>query len=625
MSRQVGGTGLGLSIVKDFVDILHGSVEIKEAIEGGASFVVEIPMRAPAGAEIFEQDPNESTSLTVLKRDILEQSQPTANAPIVQSEAKDLSKLPLILIVEDNADLRSFIESSLEEQYRCATAVDGGDAYRQARQLKPDLILTDLMMPLFSGEYLIEKLKGDPDLKNIPIVVLTAKVDEEMQLKLLGQGVVDFIAKPFVTTELLLRVKNHVQSFRAREHLQEELNIKEDNIENLARDVTYKNHELVRLSRLKDEFLATLSHELRTPVSIIHGYAELLIDEVKEDGIAKEAAEAIYRNAKAQLHLVADLVDISKSITGKIVLEPTTVNIKTTFDNLLETARNAAKAKRIDFITEIDPKLKVLWADSVRLTQILWNLVSNAIKFTPQDGEIKISARKMNHDIEFTVTDNGEGIEAGFLPYLFDRFSQQDGSITRKFGGLGLGLSIVKHLVDLHGGSVKVSSPGVGKGATFTVTLPLGELSLSQDTVRQVRKTEALTIDLSGKIVLVVDDEADALSVIALILRKYGVKVLTAKSADEADRVLRDVIPDAIISDIGMPLRNGFEFIRDVRKSATQIRDVPAIALTAFASKQSEQQALQAGFEMYVPKPIESKTLVSMLTRLMQHGHLSTS
>jgi Osmosensitive K+ channel histidine kinase len=615
-NRQSGGTGLGLSIVKDFVDLLRGQIEIKDAPEGGAAFIVNLPLGTSNPVEIVDKTPSESPSISAIKKSLRDQViESNMPAPIATSTRAELGK-SIVLIVEDNPDLRKFIEDSISHQYNCVTAADGAEGLRQAKILKPDLIISDLMMPIYNGEYMVERLKADKDLQDIPVIILTAKADESMHIKLLALGVQDYILKPFIAPELLVRVNNHVRDHRVRKHLQQELNIKEGNLEKLAQDITYKNKELMRMGRLKDEFLATLSHELRTPVSVIFGYSEVLLEELTEPGLLRDAAEAINRNAQTELRLVSDLVDISKSITGKIVLESSFVDIKIMLGNVLETALSAAKAKSIQLKLDIDPKLQSMWGDQIRLTQIIWNLVSNAIKFTPPNGQVAILASRKNDDVEFVIQDSGEGIEPSFIPYLFDRFSQQDGSITRKFGGLGLGLSIVKHLTELHGGIISAESRGLGSGAAFKVRIPLGQASVE---MAKGKEQPVLTGSvLHGRTILVVDDEADARGMISVILQRHGMKVITAKSAEEADNVLRDMIPDAIISDIGMPLRNGYEFIKGVRDSDTQVRNVPALALTAFASKQSEDEALKAGFEMYVAKPVDSKNLIQILNSLIQ-------
>ncbi|MNJ92557.1 Sensor histidine kinase TmoS [compost metagenome] len=619
VTRQVGGTGLGLAIVKDFVDILRGTIEVHQSREGGAQFIAEFPVAAPPGSEVHTHEVYEGASANLLKREIQEEVNvrraDNSHVALVDGDVKK----PLILVVEDNIELSKFVVEALESEYRCAVAFNGLEGYEKARELKPDLILSDLMMPKYSGEFLVEKMRHDSLCKDIPIIILTAQVDEASKIRLLGLGVQDYLFKPFVTEEVLVRVRNEVRDYRARKLLQRELEFKEDNIESLARDVTFKNQELQRLSRLKDEFLATLSHELRTPVSVIFGYAEILSEEYEDKEVMAEAIEAITRNAKIQLRLVSDLIDISKSITGKIVLEPGETNLKSILDDVLDTAESAAKAKRIQLSVQLDSSLKPLWADSVRMSQIIWNLVSNAIKFTPVDGLVKVHAIQTQGAVEISVVDSGKGIDASFLPYLFDRFRQQDGSVTRKFGGLGLGLAIVKHLVELHGGTVRAESAGLGQGATFIVTIPSYQSMASEDEkVLRGGLAASQLADLKGRSILVVDDDSDTLQVVALILKRNGMEVLTAESAADAQVILRDLIPDMLVSDIGMPEMNGYEFIRAVRESTTAVRHVPALALTAFASKDTEDKAVEAGFDVYLAKPIESKKLIQALSLLLQ-------
>lgn len=610
--RTGGGTGLGLAIVKDFTDILGGTVEVRQSTEGGAQFVVEIPVKAPQGTEVFYHEPVVGTANFYQKEMDQEVRFYHAQADNEVVEKEDQQK-PLVLVVEDNEELRRFVVDALKSEYRCVTAQNGLEGFEKARDVQPDLVLTDLIMPQYDGEFLIEKLRSESLCKDIPILILTAKVDEALKVRLLDLGVQEYLFKPFMTEEILVRVRNEVRDFRARKLLQRELEFKEDNIESLAREVTFKNQELQRLSRLKDEFLATLSHELRTPVSVIFGYAEILSEEMEDREVMEEAIEAITRNAKIQLRLVSDLLDISKSITGKIVLEAGESDVRSILDDVLYTAESAARAKKILIETVIESNVTALWADSVRMSQIIWNLVSNAIKFTPVEGKIVIRVSQQNGMMEIAVQDSGKGIDPAFLPYIFDRFRQQDGSVTRKFGGLGLGLAIVKHLVELHGGTVRAESKGIGEGATFVVSIPAYQTMAGEKNTTRTQDSEIL----KGRSVLVVDDDPDTLQVITLILKKQGMNVLGASNPLEAQTVLRDLIPDVLISDIGMPEMNGYDFIRLVRGSDTAINSIPALALTAFASSEIETKALSAGFDVYLAKPIESKKLLQALSQLV--------
>ncbi|KYG70216.1 hypothetical protein AZI85_13785 [Bdellovibrio bacteriovorus] len=615
MNREKGGTGLGLSIVKDFVELMHGKVEVKKAPEGGALFEVLLPQFAGEDVQV-SPSMGENKNLRLVEQGLVDQLKEahSLSAQAKPEPTKAGAEAPLVLVVEDSPDLQKFIVEVLSEEFRCVTASDGKEGYEKARAVKPDLILSDLMMPNYSGEFLVDQVMADATLQAIPVVILTAKADDALRAKLLNKGVQDYVTKPFQAVELLARVRNHAKAYRARQVIEQALEVKGDDLEKMARLLADKNTELQELSRLKDEFLATLSHELRTPISIIFGYAEILSEEMdRKNETAFQALSAIQRNAAIQLRLVEDLVNLSKSITGKISLDPHKLEFSEILGDALESIENMARAKDIQVSAQLTEA--PLWADSVRLTQILWNILSNAVKFTPEHGRIEVRSRKDDQHLYVEITDSGVGIKPEFLPYIFDRFRQQDGSFTRKYGGLGLGLSIVKHLVDLHGGEVKIESEGEGKGTKVLLQFPLYH---GQDATPEAAAENFDVRELRGRRILVVEDEPDALRMIKLILKKYGVEVVAAENADQAQELLKQMKPDAIVSDIGLPGKNGIEFIRTVRGLETADHHIPALALTAFTSKVTESRALDAGFEMYVPKPIETRKLVNAIRRLIK-------
>ncbi|WP_291516367.1 ATP-binding protein [Bdellovibrio sp. ArHS] len=614
MNREKGGTGLGLSIVKDFVELMKGTVEVRSAPEGGALFEVLLPQHAPDNVEVAVSQIDHK-SIQVLSQTLQDQMASGTEAS-AQRKSQDAAppEAPVVLIVEDSPDLQKFIVEILSEEFRCLTAADGKDGYEKARQHKPDLILSDLMMPLYSGEYLVEQVMADPSVQSIPVIILTAKADDVLRAKLLNKGVQDYLTKPFQSEELLARVRNHARASRARQVIEQALQSKGQDLDKIAKQLADKNVELQELSRLKDEFLATLSHELRTPISIIYGYAEILSEELERTNeTTEQALSAIQRNAAVQLRLVEDLVNLSKSITGKISLDSQHVEFSDLLKDALQSIENIAHAKGIKVRAQLVEAS--LWADPVRMTQVLWNILSNAVKFTPEKGQIDVAAQKDEHHLYVDIKDSGVGIKPEFLPYVFERFRQQDGSFTRKYGGLGLGLSIVKHLVDLHGGEVKIHSAGEGQGTTVTLKFPMYQ---GRD-LRNETSTDSFDVrDLRGRKILVVEDEPEAVRMIKLILKKYGVEVVAAENADQAQELLKQMKPDVIVSDIGLPGKSGIEFIRSVRGREKPEEHIPAMALTAFTSQQTETKALDAGFEMYVPKPIESMKLVNALRRLIK-------
>jgi signal transduction histidine kinase/CheY-like chemotaxis protein len=383
--------------------------------------------------------------------------------------------------------------------------------------------------------------------------------------------------------------------------------------------------EAERASSVKDEFLATLSHELRTPLGAILGWSHMLrLHGIKEPE-RLHGLEVIERNARMQAQLIEDLLDMSRITSGKMRLDTQPVQPVSFIEAAIETVRPAAEAKGIRLGTLLDPATGPIVGDPNRLQQVVWNLLSNAIKFTPTNGRVQVRLERVNSHIELTVADTGIGMKPEFLPHVFDRFRQADSSPTRTARGLGLGLSIVKHLVELHGGAVRVTSPGEGSGTTFTVRLPL--TVVHQDTDRGERLhpkgTRAVAsdfkrTDLSGVTVLLVDDQADARDLIELVLSECDATVFTAGTADEGLTVLERERPHVLISDIGMPDVDGYELLRRVRALGhARGGKTPAIALTAFARSEDRTRALRAGFLVHLSKPVEPSELVATVASIV--------
>jgi NO-binding membrane sensor protein with MHYT domain/CheY-like chemotaxis protein/two-component sensor histidine kinase len=382
--------------------------------------------------------------------------------------------------------------------------------------------------------------------------------------------------------------------------------------------------EAERMSELKDEFLATLSHELRTPLNAVLGWAQMLRLGIQDEATLHKGLDTIERNARAQAQLIDDLLDMSRIISGKIRLDVQLADPASFIQTAMETVGPAAKAKGILLEKRIDPDTGMIFGDPDRLQQVMWNLLSNAVKFTPNGGNVLVSARRAGRDIVIKVTDDGIGIESEFLLHVFDRFRQADASTTRRYGGLGLGLSIVKHLVEVQGGTIAAESRGRDRGATFTIHFPLAEslreVSGEQQEHRMPLQPSAAWFapeDLSDIEVLVVDDEPDARDVVAQMLAACNARVLTAANAEQGLAMLAEKSPDVLVSDIGMPDIDGFEFLRRVRlRSAQEGGTLPAIALTAFTRPEDRQQAKLAGFSLYLTKPVEPSALIAGVSAL---------
>ncbi len=370
-------------------------------------------------------------------------------------------------------------------------------------------------------------------------------------------------------------------------------------------------------SFLKDEFLATLSHELRTPLNAILGWTQLLRVAPDENSI-REATDTIERNARAQTRIIEDLLEMSRIISGKTRLDVQQTDLAAVIDAAVESLLPAAEARKIRIAKMIDP-IEPIMGDPARLQQVLWNLIGNAIKFTPKGGRVNVVLHRVNSHIEIVVSDNGKGIAPEFLPFIFDRFRQQESSLTRQQGGLGLGLSIVKSLVELHGGGVRAESPGLNQGAVFTVALPLTVLKQKLQDRHPVSHDGAgstLGVTLDGVRVLVIDDDRDSLDLVGRLLTERKADVFLALSADEGLRLVDQEKPDVIISDIGMPDKDGLEMIRELRAKSADGSKTPALALTAFARSEDRTRAMLAGYQVHLSKPVEAQELIAAVANL---------
>jgi signal transduction histidine kinase/ActR/RegA family two-component response regulator len=375
-------------------------------------------------------------------------------------------------------------------------------------------------------------------------------------------------------------------------------------------------------SRMKDEFLGTVSHELRTPLNAIIGWSHMLLAGKLDEATAVRALEIIDRSAKAQAQLIEDILDVSRVITGKVRLDTVPVDVAAVINLAVESAQLAADSKGIQLEVILDPLARHIVGDFSRLQQVVWNLIGNAIKFTPSGGRVAVRLSRLDRSIEICVSDTGEGINPAFLPFVFDRFRQADGSQTRLHGGVGLGLAIVRHLVELHGGTVLAESPGLGRGATFTITLPIAPARrMRRNSTRDLGKGKGMELgsrpQLDGLQVLLVDDDRDTLQVLTALLTESRAEVQTASSAAEALEVLQRYKPDVMVFDLAMPYEDGYSLIRKVRASETRGgRQTPAVALTARVRVEDRAQTLAAGFNLFVPKPVEPSELITAIANV---------
>jgi PAS domain S-box-containing protein len=379
-----------------------------------------------------------------------------------------------------------------------------------------------------------------------------------------------------------------------------------------------------RATRLKDEFLATLSHELRTPLSAILGWTQVLLRGHTANAVdQRRAIEVIDRNARAQVQLIDDLLDLSRIMTGKLRLDVQQVAIADVVQAAMDSAGPAATAKEIRLVCLLDPARTVVSGDAGRLQQVVWNLLTNAIKFTPRGGRVQVLLQRVNSHVELSVSDTGIGISAAFLPQVFDRFSQRDSSSTRTHGGLGLGLAICRQLVELHGGTIRAASPGEGEGSTFYVELPVSIMQVEAERERthptsEMSDSEAIAMPrLDGLHVFVIDDEPDARELLQRVLQDQGASVTIFDSAQAALATLARSRPSVIVSDVGMPDMDGYQMMRSLRASEVRESRIPALALTAFARAEDRKRALLAGFQAHLAKPFDVAELVLLVANLV--------
>ncbi len=725
--RSFEGSGIGLALVQELVKLHGGTVSVTSIFGQGSCFTVSIKsgkMHLPENQIGAGQVA--STTLTAMPfiEEVSSWKPEGGSQELLASPAS-----ATILLADDNADMREYIERLLSERYIVQAVADGIAALASVQENPPDLLLTDVMMPGMDGFELLRQLRTNSETQDIPIILLSARAGEEARIEGLEAGADDYLIKPFSARELLARIEATLKLAQLRRTAREqeqvlrlEAQTAQSNLQNVLSSLrdgfftldrnwcfTYINErhteiigmcreevigksvweifpDLVgsefyqklertmteqtptqfeyyyttwnrwfenrvyplddgiallcaeisdrkiaesereqlllreqaareqaeRANRVKDEFLAVLSHELRTPLNPILGWSRLLQNGRLNPAKTTEALATIERNAKLQVQLIDDLLDVSRILRGKLVLNAVPLGLSDVIFAAIDTIRLAASAKSQQITPRITPNVTVI-GDTTRLQQVVWNLLSNAVKFTPQGGKIEVSLTCVDINAEIQVKDTGKGINPDFLPYVFEHFQQEDVSTTRKFGGLGLGLAIARQLVELHGGTVAVDSPGEGLGATFTVKIPLASDAIQTSAPLQLPNLS----NLSGINILVVDDEPDSREFVAFTLAQEQANVTTAASGAEALLVFAQTVPDLLVSDIGMPEMNGYTLMRTIRASE-QGKSIPAIALTAYAGEINEQQALEAGFQRHIAKPVDPNTVVAIALSLVR-------
>jgi signal transduction histidine kinase len=558
--------------------------------------------------------------------------------------ALTLKKQVNILVVDDRDENLMALEAVLDDpSYRLVRARSGREALKEVLDQDFALILLDVVMPGVDGYETATLIRERPRSRQTPIIFLTAN-DFGVNYVFRGYtvGAVDYLVKPVPPDVLRSKVAVFVELFRRQQALrighekleeriaertkelasanialsaeiEERAKIEKERVQLLKREQLARV-EAERANRLKDEFLATLSHELRTPLNAIMGWAHVLTQSSHDRDTVQRASTVIRQNAAAQAQLIDDILDVSRIVGGRLVIESGLVPMRRVIEDAIDSLMPAAAAKNIQVTRELAEGLNVL-GDRDRLQQVVWNLVSNAFKFTPKGGSVTVKLAESDSDIYLEVVDTGIGIPAEFLPFVFDRFRQADSSKSRRHNGLGLGMAIVRHLVELHGGTVAVESPGENQGATFKLRLPrhTGPAPAAEKLPPGREPVPEMAMDeleqLNGLHVLIVEDDADSRNVLALLLQRLGALVEAVPSAKDAYDRLQQRKPDVLVSDIGMPDEDGYAMIRRIRQISGE-QHIPAIALTAYARKQDAEAALGAGYDQHLSKPVAPADLI---------------
>jgi len=521
-----------------------------------------------------------------------------------------------LLVVDDEESLRITTAAILEKEgYSVDTASSGDEAIALLDEKDYDLVLTDLHMEGGDGLSVLNQIRRHSPLTIS--VVLTGFASVESAIAALQEGAYDYLVKPCDIDSMKHTIRRGVEHRRlmlaeqkARTDL-EQLNLDlERRIAERTAELTRLNGELAEANRAKDVFLATLSHELRTPLTPVVGWIKLLRSGNLDEKSVAQALDAIERNAWLQSKLIDDLLDTSRIATGKLHFEPKPTDLNSTVKAAIDTVRASAASRNIELLIDFAPATLVVLGEPVRLQQIAWNLLSNAIKFTEPGGKVAVSTHTDGTHARLTVSDTGVGIEPDFLPHVFDRFKQADGSTSRRHGGLGLGLAIADALAKMHAAKIDAASEGVGKGARFTFQI---ELATAERVAPE--PVDKIVHSLSGLHVLIVEDSEDTLTLLSALFSREGANVTTAASAAEALKHAVDKRPSVIISDIGMPDVDGYQLLEQL-KVIPGMDEVPAIAISGYASDEDRERALDTGYRALVAKPIDVDALFSLIHEL---------
>jgi signal transduction histidine kinase len=513
-----------------------------------------------------------------------------------------------VWLVDDSPLEREMARRILVEQYEVDQFTDGPPVLeRLAAGERPDVLVLDWHMPQMSGLEVCRFLRERHDEASLPILILTATGGQDDLLEGLAAGANDFVTKTFDPAELLARVGTLARAKLLHEGLK-----RTELATRRAREAADE------ANRAKDVFMATVSHELRTPLNSILGWARLLSEGSPDAATLERGLATIQRNAQIQVQLIEDILDTTRVISGKLHLELAALDLGNVVRAAFDAVKPSADARQVSMDLRVEGETFRMQGDTDRLQQAVGNLLANAVKFTPSGGRIELELSRGADGLNLRVSDTGKGIAPRFLPHVFDRFRQEDDAATRRHSGLGLGLALVRHIIAAHGGSVSASSEGEGRGAAFTITLPNDDSPRSRAGASDRPSPAPSTVvhglpvgKLTGLNILVVEDDEDARDLLATVLRQQGAKIEQAGTSTEALARIAEVVPDVMLSDIGLPGEDGYALIRGVRARGVSADVLPAIALTAYSRREDQRLALEAGFQAHVAKPVEPAILIA--------------
>jgi signal transduction histidine kinase len=544
-----------------------------------------------------------------------------------------------ILLVDDQPAKLLTYETILEDlRENLIRASSAREALQRLLDTDIAVVLVDVCMPEMDGFELAKLIREHPRYAKTAIILVSAVYMSDIdRIKGFLSGAVDYVPVPIVPEVLRAKVSIFADLYRKTEQLRrlnseleqrvtERTSELESSTARLLESEERRNQLLEseraarasaeQANRLKDDFLANLSHELRTPISAVVGWTQIMRRSKLDTQTMHEGLDAIERGVRSQVQLIDDLLDVSRITSGKLRLETEVVNVAAILIAAVDMILPLANAKNIPITKSLDCHEALLSGDGTRLQQVFWNLLTNAVKFTPQGGQIKVRLDRVGPCVRISICDSGHGIDPDFLPHIFERFRQADSSSTRKYGGLGLGLAIVKHLVELHSGTIRADSDGPGRGAKFTIDLPLTSHTRADHPTRPASSSPK-KIDFTGLRLLVVDDDPETRAIVHRLLTESNAEIALAVSADDGLQKYDDFVPDIVISDISMPEKDGYEFVRELRQHPLG-KKVPVVALTAFARPEDRLRSRQAGYDKHLSKPVDPQELLTLIGELAE-------